>query len=86
MMEKRDQAKGPIGDHKKHRDNYCHLVHIAQDHENKGDDYGYIETNFGRIVDGKGKKGRYIRMYSNGSTSSEMNHYIEVEVYAMPAK
>jgi hypothetical protein len=32
-------------------------------------------------VSGKGTKGRYVRLYSNGSTANEMNHYIEVEVY-----
>ena len=51
-----------------------------------GKDYEYIETNEGRLIDAKGVKGRYVRLYSNGSTSSEMNHYIEVEVYGTPAK
>ena len=26
-------------------------------------------------------KGRYVRLYSNGNTSNDTNHYIEVEVY-----
>lgn len=47
----------------------------------KGSDAPYVETRFGKVVDGKGTKGRYVRLYSNGSTGSEMNHYIEVEVY-----
>lgn len=47
----------------------------------KGSDNPYVETRFGLIVDGKGTKGRYVRLYSNGNTSNEMNHYIEVEVY-----
>lgn len=47
----------------------------------KGSDNPYVETRFGKVVDGKGTKGRYVRLYSKGSTSTEMNHYIEVEVY-----
>ena len=50
----------------------------------KATDNPYVETRFGRIVDGKGTKGRYVRLYSNGNTSNEMNHYIEVEVYGVP--
>ncbi|MDZ8118598.1 discoidin domain-containing protein [Pontiella agarivorans] len=41
----------------------------------------YIETNKGKLVDAKGVKGQYVRLYSNGSTGSDMNHYIEVEVF-----
>jgi hypothetical protein len=47
----------------------------------KGTDNPYVETRFGMLADGKGSKGRYVRLYSNGNTSNEMNHYIEVEVY-----
>jgi hypothetical protein len=47
----------------------------------KGSSQPYVETRFGKLVDGKGTKGRYVRLYSNGNTSNEMNHYIEVEVY-----
>lgn len=47
----------------------------------KGKDKPYVETRFGLLVDGKGAKGRYVRLYSNGNTSNEMNHYIEVEVF-----
>ncbi|MBI5380617.1 MAG: discoidin domain-containing protein [Opitutae bacterium] len=50
----------------------------------KGKELTYIETNEGRIIDAKGTKARYVRLYSNGNTTSEMNHYIEVEVYGMP--
>jgi hypothetical protein len=46
-----------------------------------GKDYEYIETNEGRLIDAKGVKGRYVRLYSKGNTSNEMNHYTEVEVY-----
>lgn len=50
----------------------------------KGSDSPYVESRFGLIADGKGTKGRYVRLYSNGNTSNEMNHYIEVEVYGIP--
>jgi len=50
----------------------------------KAMDKPYVETRFGMIVDGKGTKGRYVRLYSNGNTSNEMNHYIEVEVFGIP--
>ena len=56
------------------------------DHDNSaglgiGRDKEYIETNKGRLVDTKGVKGQFVRLYSNGSTGSDMNHYIEVEVF-----
>lgn len=59
------------------------------DHDNTsglgvGKDKEYIETNEGRPMDAKGVKGRYVRLYSKGSTSNDMNHYIEVEVYGRP--
>jgi hypothetical protein len=50
----------------------------------KATDNPYADTRFGRIFDGKGTKGRYVRLYSNGNTSNEMNHYIEVEVFGSP--
>jgi hypothetical protein len=61
------------------------------DHDNSaglgiGKDYEYIETFQGKLVDAKGIKGRYVRLYTNGSTSSDMNHITEVEVYGLPAK
>ncbi|HWL15421.1 MAG TPA: discoidin domain-containing protein [Opitutus sp.] len=51
-----------------------------------GSDPAYIETYEGRIFDARNTKGRYVRLYSNGNTSDELNHYIEVEVYGQPAK
>jgi len=52
----------------------------------KGADYAYVETNQGRVIDAKGVTARYVRLYSNGNTSDELNHYTEVEVYGDPAK
>ena len=56
------------------------------DHDNSiglgfGKDKEYIENHYGRPIGVNGEKARYVRLYSNGGTSSEMNHYIEVEVY-----
>ena len=51
-----------------------------------GKDEAYIESNEGWVVMAKGVKGRYVRLYSNGNTSNEMNHYIEVSVYGKPIK
>lgn len=51
-----------------------------------GTDPAYIETYEGRLIDAKGTKARYVRLYSNGNTSDELNHYVEVEVYGLPAK
>lgn len=46
-----------------------------------GTDLHYTETNEGKLIDSKGIQGRYVRLYSNGNTSDDLNHYIEVEVY-----
>lgn len=61
------------------------------DHDNTaglgaGKDKEYIETFDGRLFDPKGVKARYVRLYSAGNTSNDMNHYVEVEVYGLPAK
>jgi hypothetical protein len=50
----------------------------------KGADYAYVETYKGRVIDAKGVTARYVRLYSNGNTSDELNHYTEVEVYGKP--
>lgn len=52
----------------------------------KGSDPSYIETFEGRLIEAKGATARYVRLYSNGNTSDELNHYVEVEVYGQPAK
>ena len=51
-----------------------------------GADKHYTETFEGRLIDAKGVKGRYVRLYSNGSSSNEQNHYTEVEVYGKAVK
>jgi hypothetical protein len=61
------------------------------DHDNTsglgaGKDKEYIETFDGKLFDPKGVKARYVRLYSGGNTSNDMNHYVEVEVFGIPAK
>lgn len=56
------------------------------DHDNssglgKGTSKNYIEEYFGRTIDLKGTKGRYIRFYSKGNSADKSNHYVEVQVY-----
>ncbi|MBV9868078.1 MAG: discoidin domain-containing protein [Abitibacteriaceae bacterium] len=46
-----------------------------------GKDYDYFENNEGKLIDTKGVKGRYVRLWSNGNTSDDENNYTEVEVY-----
>lgn len=50
-----------------------------------GEDNHYVETSEGRLIDAKGVSGRYVRLYSNGNSNDDLNHYIEVAVYGKPA-
>ena len=61
------------------------------DHDNSaglgvGKDKEYIEVAEGKLFDPKGVKGRYVRMYSHGNTTNDLNHYVEIEVYGTPAR
>jgi len=61
------------------------------DHDNTaglgiGKEKEYIEVSEGRLFDPKGAKGRYVRLYSGGNTSNDLNHYVEVEVYGTSVK
>jgi len=56
------------------------------DHDNSadigaGDDSEYFETFQGRLIDAGGLKARYVRTYCNGSYTSDMSRFTEVEVY-----
>jgi len=53
-----------------------------------GKDMHYVETNEGKLIDvlSQGIKARYVRLYSNGNTSNDLNHYIEVAVYGKPVQ
>lgn len=61
------------------------------DHDNTaglgiGKDKEYIEVAEGRLIDPKGARGRYVRLYSNGNTTNDLNHYVEVEVHGTTLK
>jgi len=60
-------------------------VKTIYDNSSAGTDHPYIENYQGKLIDAKGIKGRYVRLYSNGNTTNKMNHYIEVEVWGKPA-
>ena len=46
-----------------------------------GKDRLYCETRWGKLIDAHGIKGRYVRLYSNGSNLGKVNYYLQVEVY-----
>ena len=58
---------------------------IFDDTNGSGKDRAYLETYQGKLMDAKGVQGRYIRLFSNGNTTSKLNHYIEVEVFGKSA-
>jgi hypothetical protein len=60
-------------------------VTTIYDNSSTGADRPYIETYQGKLIDARGAKGRYVRLYSHGNTTDKMNHYIEVEVWGKPA-
>jgi hypothetical protein len=50
----------------------------------------YIEDFRGKLIDardaaGQPVRGRYVRLYSKGNTSNDLNHYVEVEVFGKAA-
>jgi hypothetical protein len=61
------------------------------DHDNTssmgaGKDMNYVETAEGKLVDAKGSRARYVRLYSKGNNANQLNHYVEVEVFGRAAK
>ena len=56
------------------------------DHDNTsglgiGQDWHYVDTSEGKLIDAKGEKARYVRLYSDGNSVNDSSHYVEVEVY-----
>lgn len=49
-----------------------------------GEDYQYVETHEGKLIDAGGITGRYVRLHSRGNTDNEFNHYIEMGVHGKP--
>lgn len=61
------------------------------DHDNSaglglGEEKEYWDTFEGRLIDAKGVKARYVRLYSKGSTADDLNQYTQVEVYGLRGK
>ncbi|MBT3202601.1 MAG: hypothetical protein HN350_22095 [Phycisphaerales bacterium] len=48
-----------------------------------GSDMGYVESVLGKVIECKDAVGRYVRLYSQGNTSDDLNHYAEVEVHGI---
>jgi len=60
------------------------------DHDNSagmgvGEQMEYLESNKGRLIDAKGVKARYVRVYGQGNTANDKNHFVELEVWGKPA-
>ncbi|HZV33511.1 MAG TPA: discoidin domain-containing protein [Verrucomicrobiae bacterium] len=51
-----------------------------------GTDRQYFESYQGKVINAKGVKARYVRLYSHGSSDAAYNEYTEVEIYGRPAK
>ena len=56
-----------------------------------GKNLEFIEDFRGKLIDAKTAKGapvkaRYVRLYSKGNTSNDLNHYVEVEVWGKPVQ
>jgi hypothetical protein len=51
-----------------------------------GTDMHYVENHRGKLIDAKGTRAGYVRLYSNGNNNNKLNHYIEVEVWGKPVK
>lgn len=56
------------------------------DHDNSsgqgaGNDYEFISFANGRVIAARGVKARFVRCWSRGNTSNDLNHYVEVEVW-----
>jgi hypothetical protein len=56
------------------------------DHDNSagmgiGNDPAYFETYEGKLIDARGEKGRFVRVFTNGSTTDELNRFTEIEIW-----
>ncbi len=51
----------------------------------KGKDREYIEAHFTKIMDARGVRGRYVRVYGGGDFWHDSNRFIEIEAWGLPA-
>ena len=56
---------------------------VGKDYKER--DKEYIDKVEGKLVDAKGLKAQYVRLYSQGNSTDDTNTYIEVEVFGEPA-
>jgi hypothetical protein len=78
-----------LSDDPEFKDNVNTIFNNDIDNSSKlgaGADREYFETHEGKLIDAKGAKARYVRLYSKGSTDSALNEYTEVEIYGRPPK
>ncbi len=78
-----------VADDADFKSNVRTLFNNDADNSNKlgaGPDRQYFESNEGKLIEAKGVRARYVRLYSHGSTEGSLNEYTEVEIYGRPAK
>jgi len=46
-----------------------------------GQDKHYVETAEGKLIPAQAVKAQFVRLYSNGNTSNDLNNYTEVEIF-----
>ena len=46
-----------------------------------GNDKNYVDTYEGKLIDTKGVVSRYVRIYSAGNNTNDLNHFIEVQAF-----
>ncbi|MEI6809287.1 MAG: hypothetical protein WCN95_11255 [bacterium] len=59
------------------------------DHDNSsglgiGKDRHFASSRYGKLISFRPVKGRYVRVYSNGSSNSDTTSYVEIEVHGIP--
>ena len=52
----------------------------------EGEDLEFTKTHLGKLIETTGIEARYVRLWSNGNSWNDRNHWIEVEVYAKPVE
>ena len=78
-----------VSDDPEFKENVTTLYNNDLDDSSKkgaGTDKEYFETKYGKVIDGKGVKARYVRGYSKGTSLTALNCWQELEVYGAPAK
>jgi hypothetical protein len=77
-----------IADDPEFKENVHTIFNNDRDDSSKqgpGTDKEYFETKYGKVVDARGARGRYVRGYSKGTSLTALNCWQELEVYGVPA-